>query len=104
MRITLATSGGQAAAILRRLPPRVLDTDSLPPGPAGEARRLVAAASAEGGAGGGGAPGVGRARDAMSYRITVDDEARSITLTGSDAAMTPAFAALLSWLERHLAT
>lgn len=98
MRIALATHGGQAAAINRGLPPRVLDTDSLPPEQADEARRLVAAASAEGG----GPAGTGRARDAMSYQITVDDGARPTTLTGSDVAMSPAFATLLSWLERHL--
>jgi|SRR5690349_4101656 len=100
MRIALATRGGLAAALNRRLPPRVLDTDSLPPEQAGEARRLVAAASAAGG----GTTGAGRARDAMSYQITVEDGGRSTTLTGSDVSMSPAFAALLSWVERHLAS
>jgi len=100
MRVSLATHGGQAAAINLRLPPRVLDADSLPPETARELRRLVAAASAESG----GTRRAGPARDAMSYTITVDDGARSATLTGSDTAMSPAFGALLSWIERHTRT
>ena len=40
----------------------------------------------------------------MSYTITVDDGAHSATLTGSDTAMSPAFGALLSWIERHATT
>jgi len=95
MRVALVTHGGLAATI--RLPPRVLDTDSLPPEEAGELSRLVAAASAEGG---GNTPS-GSARDAMGYTITVDDDAGSTTLTGSDTAMSPAFGALVTWIERH---
>lgn len=90
MRVTLATHGGQAAAITLRLPPRELDTGGLSPEEAGELRDLVAAACAAGGSGG---PD-GAARDAMSYTITVE-------LTAGDTAMSPAFAALLSWIERH---
>lgn len=97
MRVALATHGGQAAAINLRLPPRVLDTGSLPPDAARELRRLVAAASAESG----GTRRPGSARDAMSYTITVEDGPDSRTLTGSDTAMSPAFADLLSWIERH---
>jgi len=97
MRVALATHGGQAAALNLRLPPRVLDTDGLPPEAATELRRLVAAA----GAATDGTSRPGSARDAMSYTITVDDGARSTTLTGSDTAMSPAFGALLSWIERH---
>jgi N-acetylglucosamine-6-phosphate deacetylase len=37
----------------------------------------------------------------MSYTITVEDGGSETTLAGSDAAMSPAFAALLSWFERH---
>lgn len=97
MRVSLATHGGQAAALNLRLPPRVLETDRLPPEAAGELRRLVAAASAESD----GTRRPGSARDAMSYTITVADGARSATLTGSDTAMSPSFGALLSWIERH---
>ncbi|AKJ14706.1 hypothetical protein ABB07_32995 [Streptomyces incarnatus] len=98
MKVTLATHGGQAAAIHLRLPPRVLDTDVLPEDAAAELARLVAAAvpAAE-------EERHGRAPDAMSYTITVEDEGRSTVLTQSDAAMSPAFAALLGWLEKHFA-
>ena len=97
MRVTLATHGGQAAAINLRLPPRVLDTERLPPEAARELRGLVAAASAEGAGPAAPAP----AGDAMSYTITVDDDAGTTTLTGSDTALPPAFGALLDWLQRH---
>jgi hypothetical protein len=33
----------------------------------------------------------------------VEDGGRSASLSGSDTAMSPAFAALLSWIERHAA-
>ena len=100
MRVALATHGGLAAAINLRRPPLVLDTDSLPPETARELGRLVAAATAEGGAG---ERSAGPARDALSYTITVEDGGRSTTLTASDTAMSPAFGALLSWIERHTA-
>ncbi|GAA2592605.1 hypothetical protein GCM10010399_24040 [Dactylosporangium fulvum] len=101
MKVTLATHGGQAASIYLRLPPRVVDADTLPEEEARELARLVEAAKtaqvAE-------EEGPGRARDAMSYTITVQDGERSTVLTQSDTTMSPAFAALLSWLEQHLAT
>ncbi|MFI6768097.1 protealysin inhibitor emfourin [Streptomyces sp. NPDC050355] len=98
MKVTLARHGGQAAAILLRLPPKVLDTDALPKNAAAELAQLVAAA----------APAAekdrpGRARDAMSYTITVEDGGRSTVLAQSDTTMSPAFAALLGWLEKHFA-
>jgi hypothetical protein len=37
----------------------------------------------------------------MSYTVTVEDERGSGILRRSDAAMTPAFAALLDWLGDH---
>ncbi|MGY1499446.1 protealysin inhibitor emfourin [Streptomyces sp. QTS52] len=97
MRVTLARHGGQAAAIQLRLPPQELDTDSLPENAAAELTRLVAAA----------VPATeedraGRARDAMSYTITVEEDGRSTTvLTQSDTSMSPGFAALLRWLDSH---
>ncbi|MCX5380717.1 protealysin inhibitor emfourin [Streptomyces sp. NBC_00091] len=94
MKVTLATHGGLAAAIRR--PPKVLDTDTLPESAATELAQLVAAAVPT--------PTEdqpGRARDARSYTITVEDGGRSTVLQQSDAAMTPAFAALLTWLRKH---
>ncbi|MFI9150434.1 protealysin inhibitor emfourin [Streptomyces sp. NPDC053367] len=99
MKVTLATHGGQAAAIQRRLPPDVLDSDDLPEDAAAELARLVAAALAQDAEG---PSGPGRARDAMSYTITVEDGGRSTVLTRSDTTMSPAFAALLDWLEQRL--
>jgi len=60
--------------------------------------RLVAAAKTAPAAEEG---GPGRARDAMSYSITVEDGDRPTVLRQSDTTMSPAFAALLDWLERH---
>ncbi|MGW7100065.1 protealysin inhibitor emfourin [Streptomyces sp. NPDC054838] len=98
MKLTLATHGGLAAPVNLRLPPKVLDTDMLPEDAAAELARLVAAAAAEPEA-----DRPSRARDAMSYTITVEDGGRSTVLKGSDAAMTPAFAALLTRLQGYLA-
>ncbi|MFF1556215.1 protealysin inhibitor emfourin [Streptomyces sp. NPDC058279] len=97
MKVTLATHGGLAAASRLRVPPKVLDTDSLPEREAAELAELVAAAA-------GPAPEAdrpGRAMDAMSYTITVEDGGGPTVLKQSDTAMTPAFAALLTWLEIH---
>jgi hypothetical protein len=97
MRVSLTTRGGLAAPIVRRLPPRVLDTDQLPDADARELRRLVAAATADPG----GAHPAPAARDAVTYTITVDDDSRSTTLTSADTSMSRAFGDLLTWVERH---
>ncbi|MFI9809187.1 protealysin inhibitor emfourin [Streptomyces sp. NPDC052301] len=96
--MALETYGGLAAVTNLRRPPRRLDTDALPEAAAGELGELLAAA--------GSMPQedqAGRTRDAMSYTITVEDGDRVTVLEQSDAAMTPAFAALLTWLKRHFA-
>ncbi|OAR25188.1 hypothetical protein A8W25_05920 [Streptomyces sp. ERV7] len=98
MRVTLETHGGQAAAINLRLPPKVLDTDALSKNASAELARLVAEAAPVPAA-----EQPGRARDAMSYTITVEDDGRSTVLTQTDATMSPAFATLLSRLESHFA-
>ncbi|WP_327696073.1 protealysin inhibitor emfourin [Streptomyces sp. NBC_00459] len=98
MRVTLAKHGGQAAAIQRRLPPKELDSDALSANDAAELARLVAAAAVPAAE----VDRSGRARDAMSYTITVEEGGRSTTvLTQSDTTMSPGFAALLRWLETH---
>ncbi|MFI1281269.1 protealysin inhibitor emfourin [Streptomyces sp. NPDC020858] len=82
--MTLATRGGPAVVVDLRLPPRALDTDTLPANAAAEPARLVAAVPT---------PEVDQpsgARDAMSYTITVEDGDRSTVLKQSDAAMTRA--------------
>ncbi|MEU6666013.1 protealysin inhibitor emfourin [Streptomyces sp. NPDC046727] len=102
MKVTLARHGGLAAAIRLSLPPDVVDTDALPENDAAELARLVAAALPAAVPGGAGPDRPDPARDAMSYTITVEDDGRSTVLTQSDTAMSPEFAALLSWLEQHL--
>jgi emfourin len=39
----------------------------------------------------------------MSYTITIEDGGRQTVLKQSDTAMSPAFAALLTWIQSHLA-
>jgi hypothetical protein len=95
MRVTLTKHGGLAAGIRR--PPRVVEADALTPEAAEKLARLVASAKAAPSAGG---SGPGRARDAMGYTISVEDGGQSTLLRQSDANMSPAFAALLEWLER----
>ncbi|MER6262136.1 protealysin inhibitor emfourin [Streptomyces sp900105245] len=101
MKVTLETYGGLAAVTDRRRPPKVLDTDDLSETAAAELSDLLAAAVST--------PleerveQAGRARDAMSYTITVQDGDRLTALEQSDAAMTPAFASLLTWLKKHFA-
>ena len=97
MRVSLATHGGMAAPIIRRLPPHVLDTEQLPADDARELLRLIAAATADPG----GTPPPSRARDAMSYTVTVGDAPHSTTLTGADTTMSPAFGALVDWMQNH---
>jgi hypothetical protein len=97
MRVTLAQHGGQAAAINLRRPPRVVDTATLTADDAAELARLVAAAAAAPPAGA--APG--KARDAMSYTITVESDGQRTVLAQSDTNMSAAFANLLAWLQRQ---
>jgi len=99
MKISLAKHGGLAAGMLLGRPPQVLDAGTLSPEAAAELERLIAAASAS--------PMVesgrpGQARDAMSYTITIEDDGRQTVLRQSDTNMSPAFACLRAWLERHL--
>ena len=99
MKITLAPHGGLAAAVYLGRPPREVDADALPAAAAAELARLVAAAKA--------APAPAASSravpDAMSYTITIDDGGRQTVLKQSDTTMSPAFGALLGWLQSHSA-
>jgi Emfourin len=94
MRLTLAKLGGFGAG-MRRLPFAV-ETQSLPEGAARELAGLVRAAAEET------VPaqqsGV-RVPDEMTYKITIEDQDKTISLSRSDTNMTPAFADLLKWLD-----
>jgi len=96
--MTLETYGGLAAVTNLRRPPKVLDTDALPETATAELAQLLTEAAA--------VPQedqAGHARDAMSYTITATAGDRVTVLEQSDAAMTPEFAALLTWLKKHFA-
>ena len=101
MKASLASHGGIAAGINLRLPPRVVDSDALPKAAAEELIRLVVAAKA--------APAAteekpGRGADMMAYTITIEEDGTRTVLKQSDTAMSPAFDALRSWLEKHSVT
>jgi Emfourin len=99
MKVTLATHGGLAAGINMQVPPRVVDTETLPRPAAAELSRLVTAAKAVNAS----PSSAGQARDAMSYMITVEERGQSTTLAQSDVTMSAQFAALLNWLQQHAA-
>jgi hypothetical protein len=99
MKVTLATNGGLGAGLQLGRRPLVVDDTRVSNADARRLAVLVDAARAE-------APSAEASRpapDAMSYTITVEDGGRSTALTQSEAAMSPAFAALLGWLEEHIA-
>ncbi len=97
MKITLAQRGGQAASVLRASPPKIIESSAMDEPSAAVLAGLVAAASA--------APpravSSGRARDEMSYTITIEDQGRETVLSQSDTTMSAEFGDLLAWLQRH---
>jgi hypothetical protein len=97
MKVTFAQHGGQAAGIHLQRPPLVIDTAALDQARATELKGLVAAA--------GSAPPrashLGKARDEMSYTITIEDDGRETALSQSDTTMSAEFAKLLAWLRRY---
>jgi hypothetical protein len=99
MKVTFAQHGGQAAGIHLQRPPLVIDTATLDDTAAAELRGLVAAA----GAAPPRAPNAGKARDEMSYTITIRDDGRESVLSQSDTTMSAQFAELLTWLRRRRA-
>ena len=95
MKITLAQHGGHAAAINRARPPQVIDSAALDEPKAAELEGLAAAAAS--------APArasSGKARDEMSYTITIEDQGRETVLSQSDTTMSAEFSKLLGWLRR----
>jgi hypothetical protein len=97
MKISLAQHGGQGVGVLLQRPPLVVDTAALDPAKAKELGELAAAAVAAGPA----PPRPEGLRDAMSYSISIEDQGRDTVLRGADTAMSPEFARLLAWLQRH---
>jgi hypothetical protein len=99
MKVSVSRHGGLGAAIYIGKPPRQLDTADLSRAEAAELAQLVDAATATPAA----APSAKPIPDVTSYTVTVENKGRETVLKQSDTTMTPAFAALLAWLESHLA-
>jgi hypothetical protein len=96
VRVSLASSGGFAAALALGRPPRVVDGDALTAAEAEELAALLAAVRAEA------LPeDDGRARDAVTTTLTVDDAGTTTVLRRSDVASTPAWEQLLTWVRQH---
>lgn len=96
MKVSLSKHGGQAAGIYLQRPPQVIDSTALDDAEAAELQRLVASAVAAA------APvPSGRARDEMSYTITIEDNGHQTVLSQSDTAMSEDFGKLLAWLRRR---
>ncbi|GAC1618840.1 MAG: hypothetical protein NVS4B4_03940 [Bradyrhizobium sp.] len=96
MKISLAQHGGQGAALRLNSSPQTIDTAALDPSQAAELKGLVTAAAS--------APlatSFGKARDEMSYTITIHDDGRETVLSQSDTTMSADFGKLLTWLRRH---
>jgi hypothetical protein len=96
MKISLAQHGGHMAAFNRARPPQVIDSAALDQPNAAEIEGLAAAAAS--------APpktaSSGKARDEMSYTITIENQGRETVLSQSDTTMSEEFSKLLAWLRR----
>jgi hypothetical protein len=96
MKVSLSKHGGQAAGIYLDRPPQVVDSTALDEAEASELKRLAAAAASAA------VPAhSGRARDEMSYTVTIDENGHQTVLSQSDTAMSDDFGKLLAWLRRH---
>jgi hypothetical protein len=97
MKITLTKHGGFAAGMFR--PPSIVESSTLSATDAAELSRLVMAvkmAPIERG------EEPGKARDAMSYTMTIEEDgAETTVITQSDINMSPAFADLMQWIDRR---
>ena len=96
MKITLAQHGGLAAGIRLNRPPIAIDAAALEASQAAEMKALAAAAV-------GAPPGArsGKARDEMSYTLTIEDGGHQTVLSQSDTSMSIEFGKLLAFLQRH---
>jgi hypothetical protein len=96
MKVSLSKHGGQAAGIYLDRPPQVVDSTALDEAEASELKRLATAAASAA------VPAhSGRARDEMSYTVTIDENGHQTVLSQSDTAMSDDFGKLLAWLRRH---
>lgn len=95
MKVTLEKHGGMAAI---RHPPVTIDAAELNEYERSELEQLIHQVQRE-------APrsqaSPDRMRDAMSYRISVDEGGQTADYRQSDINMSEAFARLMDWLQRH---
>lgn len=100
MKVTLQKQGGLAGGF--EWPHQVVDSSNLPGSAASDLEQLAAAVKS--------APVVddasrARARDSMTFTITIDDNSAEPTVVEQpDTAMSATFAALVDWLERYAAS
>jgi|SRR5467141_1778192 len=97
MKIILAQHGGQVAGINLNRPSQIIDSAALDGPKAAELKGLVAAATSAPSS----ATRSGKARDEMSYTITINDQGRETVLSQSDTTMSADFGKLLAWLQHH---
>jgi hypothetical protein len=96
VRVSLATSGGFAAALRLGHPPVVVDGADLPAADVDRLTALLAAVRQED------APADDRrARDAVTATLTVDDAGTTTVLRRSETASTRAWEELLAWVREH---
>jgi hypothetical protein len=98
MKVTLSKHGGWAAGIQLGAVPRVIEATALPAPAAADLARLASAAEASPAVD---AKAASRGGDIGTYSITIEHGGRTAVLRQSDTTMSPAFAALLEWIERH---
>ncbi|MBO4224728.1 protealysin inhibitor emfourin [Bradyrhizobium neotropicale] len=97
MKVILSQHGGQAAGIYSQRAPSVIDSAALDRAERLELDRLILEARTT-------PPRANssKARDEMSYTITVQDAGHEIVLSESDTTMSEEFGKLLAWLQRYL--
>jgi hypothetical protein len=100
MKISLKTRGGWGAPVYLGLPPRTVDLDTLPQETAAAVSRLAEAAKAAPAPSA--PPQPPSVPSPMSHTITIEDGGAPVVLHQSDS-MSPAFEALLNWLNDHFA-
>jgi hypothetical protein len=92
VQVDFARSGGLAGMSVRTS----VDTAELPPGPAAEVERLVAAVEASG-LPKGSRPGA----DRFQYDLTISRGGRSQSVSVGEKDLSPELEALCGWLLRH---
>jgi hypothetical protein len=96
VRVTLKKHGGLAPVVAG--PPCVVDSSQLPEAAAAELKTLTALAQRDVVTD---VESPGRARDAMSYTLSIEEDGAETVIRQSDLTMTSRFARLINWIESH---